>query len=427
MRNPQFAVAFGALGIVLALVGMSSSNALAQIPPDVLRSLPSDCPYISVIDVRKFMESALYAKSSKERQLMGEMGDDLVELIKITGIRPAIDISHLLVAGPRPELMIAIGQFDRKKISRYMLSNVSVSEMIYKNVILLPVARRIGNSTIITNIRVAFLTDRMIAFGPTNAIQGVIDTRAGMKSDLLSNPVMASLIAAVPSGTMFWFAGRTSLVIEKTPVPIPLGASAIFIQSVVGALEITDGVTGTISIATSSPNSAAAFENYHKKIAAAAQLLEEKDTGLGLLTEGLAIQQSGFQASLSLNFPSEKLISFWKWRNLPRNAAPNPGQTGESPAPPIMARGEDSPYPLIRPTPSYTEEARKRRIMGTVVIQCVIRKDGIPDTSKIVKGLGYGLDESAINTIARWRFIPAIVDGRPVDTWANIEVSFHLY
>ena len=84
--------------------------------------------------------------------------------------------------------------------------------------------------------------------------------------------------------------------------------------------------------------------------------------------------------------------------------------------------------PLLQPRPAYTEEARKVRAEGSVLIQAIIRKDGSVDSFRVLRGLGYGLDESAINTIAtKWRFKPGTLDGRPVDVQANIEVSFRLY
>lgn len=90
--------------------------------------------------------------------------------------------------------------------------------------------------------------------------------------------------------------------------------------------------------------------------------------------------------------------------------------------------GVSSPIPLVQPLPLYTEEARKARIEGIVLLQAIIRKDGSVDSFRVIRGLGYGLDESAINTIAtKWRFKPGMISGQPVDVQANIEVTFRLY
>ena len=90
--------------------------------------------------------------------------------------------------------------------------------------------------------------------------------------------------------------------------------------------------------------------------------------------------------------------------------------------------GLKHPEVLFDPRPEYTEEARKSRVEGVVQIQAVIRKNGTVDSFRILRGLGYGLDESAIRTIgAKWRFRPGQLNGVPVDVLANIEISFRLY
>ena len=93
-----------------------------------------------------------------------------------------------------------------------------------------------------------------------------------------------------------------------------------------------------------------------------------------------------------------------------------------------LGGGVKAPVPIFQPLPLYTEEARKARLEGIVLLQAIIRKDGSVDSFKVIRGLGYGLDESAINTIAtKWRFKPGSLNGQPVDVQANIEVSFRLY
>jgi TonB family protein len=102
--------------------------------------------------------------------------------------------------------------------------------------------------------------------------------------------------------------------------------------------------------------------------------------------------------------------------------------------PTVYTMGKDAgkdvkpPVVLNQPLPAYTDEARQARAEGVVQLQAIIRKDGSVDTFKILKGLGYGLDESAINTIkTKWRFQPGTLNGKPVDVQADIEVSFKLY
>jgi len=104
------------------------------------------------------------------------------------------------------------------------------------------------------------------------------------------------------------------------------------------------------------------------------------------------------------------------------------GGIGSGIGPYVVGNGVKGPVPIFQPPPLYTEEARKARTQGIVLIQAVIRKDGTVDSFRVLRGLGYGLDESAINTIAtKWKFKPGTLNGVPVDVLANIEVTFNLY
>jgi TonB family protein len=90
--------------------------------------------------------------------------------------------------------------------------------------------------------------------------------------------------------------------------------------------------------------------------------------------------------------------------------------------------GVVTPKDVFRPVPSYTEQARRARINGIVVVEIVVRKDGTVGDCKILRGLGYGLDESAIQTIrTRWRFQPGTFKGKPVDVIAMAEIVFKIY
>jgi periplasmic protein TonB len=104
------------------------------------------------------------------------------------------------------------------------------------------------------------------------------------------------------------------------------------------------------------------------------------------------------------------------------------GGIGSGVGPYVVGNGVKPPVPVYQPLPAYTEEARKARAEGVVSIQAIVRKDGTVDSFKVIRGLGFGLDESAINTIAtKWRFKPGTLNGVAVDVQANIEVSFRLY
>jgi len=89
--------------------------------------------------------------------------------------------------------------------------------------------------------------------------------------------------------------------------------------------------------------------------------------------------------------------------------------------------GVSAPKPLYTPDPEYSEEARKSKFQGIVVLWLVIGPDGLPQDIKVARPLGMGLDQKAIEAVRTWRFKPAEKDGHPVAVQMNVEVSFRLY
>jgi len=84
------------------------------------------------------------------------------------------------------------------------------------------------------------------------------------------------------------------------------------------------------------------------------------------------------------------------------------------------------PSVLKRVEPQYTEAARRARCEGTVVLEAIVKSEGTVDILRVVRGLGFGLDESAVETLKQWQFKPGMRDGIPVDVAINIEVHFNL-
>ncbi len=79
------------------------------------------------------------------------------------------------------------------------------------------------------------------------------------------------------------------------------------------------------------------------------------------------------------------------------------------------------------PSPSYTDEARAAKFSGSVVLQVLVTADGRAENISVVRKVGYGLEQSAIETVKKWQFKPAKgPDGNPVATVVPIEVSFRI-
>ncbi|MEI9813195.1 MAG: energy transducer TonB [Acidobacteriota bacterium] len=85
-----------------------------------------------------------------------------------------------------------------------------------------------------------------------------------------------------------------------------------------------------------------------------------------------------------------------------------------------------APVPLSKPEPEYSEEARKAKHQGEVLLTVVVDEKGMPQQITVKKSLGLGLDEKAIEAVQKWRFKPGMKDGKPVAVQATIAVSFHL-
>jgi TonB family protein len=80
------------------------------------------------------------------------------------------------------------------------------------------------------------------------------------------------------------------------------------------------------------------------------------------------------------------------------------------------------------PEPPYTDEARRAKLQGNVTLRVLIGADGRAARIQLVKGLGLGLDEQALQAVHSWRFVPARDARRqPVPTWVTIETRFQLF
>lgn len=88
--------------------------------------------------------------------------------------------------------------------------------------------------------------------------------------------------------------------------------------------------------------------------------------------------------------------------------------------------GVTAPALLYKVEPEYSEEARKAKYQGTVVLYVEVSPDGKAVNPKVVRSLGLGLDEKAIEAVRKWRFRPGYKDGKPVTVAATIEVNFRL-
>ncbi len=147
----------------------------------------------------------------------------------------------------------------------------------------------------------------------------------------------------------------------------------------------------------------------------------------GTLAERIAVPAANvWKAPASLTdeeaaaFP---LAAMTAWRMLVTRAALRPG---ESVLIHGIGGGVSAPTLVFKVEPEYSEEARKAKFQGTVVLYVVVDEKGNPRDLKVVRALGLGLDQKAIEAVQKWRFKPGLKDGKPVPVAAQIEVNFRL-
>jgi periplasmic protein TonB len=101
-----------------------------------------------------------------------------------------------------------------------------------------------------------------------------------------------------------------------------------------------------------------------------------------------------------------------------------------------LGYGESGPYAnavslptcAYCPLPVYSDEARQVKMQGTVTLRVLVAADGKASDIRILRGVGYGLDERAMQTVRGWKFNPARdVRNRPTATWIIVEAIFRLF
>ena len=110
-----------------------------------------------------------------------------------------------------------------------------------------------------------------------------------------------------------------------------------------------------------------------------------------------------------------------------RGSGVGPGSGGGAGGGPYRGGSGIAPPRLRREIrPRYTEEARQQGIEGDVLLEIVVRADGAVGEVRVVRGLGFGLDETAVEAVRQWRFTPAERLGSPVAVFVEVAVEFTL-
>jgi protein TonB len=89
--------------------------------------------------------------------------------------------------------------------------------------------------------------------------------------------------------------------------------------------------------------------------------------------------------------------------------------------------GVSSPVVIYQVEPEFSEEARKAKFMGVVVVNLIVDSKGMPQNVHVLRGVGMGLDQKAVEAVRQYRFKPAIAEGKPVPVELNVQVDFQIF
>jgi protein TonB len=89
--------------------------------------------------------------------------------------------------------------------------------------------------------------------------------------------------------------------------------------------------------------------------------------------------------------------------------------------------GVSAPVVLFAPEPEFSEEARKAKVAGNVLVYLQVDANGHPTHVHVLRGIGLGLDEKAIEAVRLYKFKPAMENGKPVAVEMNVEVNFQIF
>lgn len=332
MKHRKFVITSSILiALIAALIGglsfYSSFAVKASIPglPEAVGFLPADTQAVFGMNVKKFVESPIYAKFEQKH---GEkIGSDLADFIAKTGVDPRKDITYV-IAGVKAlaerkgsGAVIAVGQFDSVKITDYINSKYTPVRVDYKGTTILLQSNKDASKI---DKGIAFLSGTEVALGDLDTLKQVIDIRGGALQGVLSNAILAGLIKGLNPSEMFWFAGEAGKILQNAPSKTTLISGLSSITEIVGTLNLTDTVTGKITATAKDDESARKLADVARGFVALGQLAGEQDPTIAEIMKGVSVTQEKNVIRLNVNFDIDLLE---KLDHGPRHSASKPAKS----------------------------------------------------------------------------------------------------
>jgi hypothetical protein len=216
-----------ALGVVAGVGVLWLDSARADVGPLPGEGLvlPAETRFVMGVDVKRFIASPMFERYASREAMRPKA---LRDLEKKTGLDPARDIDHVVVAGSQeggPQskpLVLVLGRFDREKIGRSLETEAKANARTHEGVKLYSFADKSGTSA------VAFLDAQTLVFGPTDRVETVAGSHSRGESPLRNNAEMLALVESVKPGSTFWMVGdRNALSALPSAIPGQGGQAAM--------------------------------------------------------------------------------------------------------------------------------------------------------------------------------------------------------
>jgi TonB family protein len=148
--------------------------------------------------------------------------------------------------------------------------------------------------------------------------------------------------------------------------------------------------------------------------------IDEKKDDTGKKTYTLRMRSQPVQQFGLLTEPPEEAV-------LLSNIFPTYDIGNDNPRTLHVGGSVSAPVPLYTPEAHYTPEAKKAEIKGKCLVSFIVDQQGMPKNIRIIQSLDTGLDQNAMDAVAKYRFKPAMRNGEPVSVVLTSEVNFQLY